>query len=75
MSSEILSKVKDYAERTFREKGSTDAYYHNFNHAADVAKVAEEIADASGINENDKEVLLIAAWLHDIGHIEKCEGH
>jgi HD-GYP domain-containing protein (c-di-GMP phosphodiesterase class II) len=75
MSSEILSKVKDYAERTFREKGSTDAYYHNFNHAADVAKVAEEIADASGINENDKEILLIAAWLHDIGHIEKCEGH
>ena len=75
MNNGILSKVKEFIGRTFREKGSMDAYYHNFTHTAEVAKVAEEIADAMGINSNDKEALLIAAWFHDIGHTEKCEGH
>ena len=75
MNNGILSKVKEFIGRTFREKGSMDAHYHNFTHTAEVAKVAEEIADAMGINSNDKEALLIAAWFHDIGHTEKCEGH
>ena len=75
MNNGILSKVKEFIGRTFREKGSTDAHYHNLTHTAEVAKVAEEIADAMGINSNDKEALLIAAWFHDIGHTEKCEGH
>lgn len=75
MNNEILSKVKELIGRTFREKGSSESYYHNFTHTAEVAKVAEEIANAMGIDDNDKEALLIAAWFHDIGHIEICEGH
>jgi len=75
LNNEILSKVKEYIGNTFREKGSSDRYYHNFTHTAEVAKVTEEIADSISINENDKEALIIAAWFHDIGHTETCEGH
>ena len=75
MTKEILSKVKKYIGKTFREKGSSDSYYHNLTHTAEVAKATEEMADSIGINDNDKEALLIAAWFHDIGHIETCEGH
>jgi len=75
MDTNVLSKVKKYIGNTFREKGSSESHYHNFRHTAEVAKAAEEIADAVGINADDKEVLLIASWFHDIGHIESCEGH
>lgn len=75
MNYNILSKVKEFIGKTFREKGSSESYYHNFTHTAEVAKVATEIADAMGIDENEKEALLIAAWFHDIGHIEICIGH
>ena len=75
MNKEILSKVKEYIGKTFRERGSSESYYHNFTHTAEVAKVAEEIADAIGIRDDDKEALVIAAWFHDIGHIQACEGH
>lgn len=75
MNKEVLSKVKEYIGNTFRGEGSSESYYHNFTHTAEVAKAAEEIAYASGINESDKEALLIAAWFHDVGHIKKCEGH
>lgn len=75
MDNHILSKVKEYIGKTFRDKGNENSYYHNFTHTAEVAKVAEEIADAMGIDNNSKEILLVAAWFHDIGHIEKCIGH
>lgn len=75
MNNGILSKVKEFIGKTFREKGSSDAFYHNFTHTAEVAKAAEEIAKAIGIDENEKEILLIAAWFHDIGHTETCDGH
>jgi HD superfamily phosphodiesterase len=75
VNKEVLSKVKEYIGNTFRGEGSSESYYHNFTHTAEVAKAAEEIAYASGINESDKEALLIAAWFHDVGHIKKCEGH
>ncbi|MCW8803192.1 MAG: DUF5706 domain-containing protein [Ignavibacteriaceae bacterium] len=75
MNSGILSKVKEFIGKTFREKGSSDAFYHNFTHSAEVAKVTEEIANAISIGEKEKEALLIAAWFHDIGHTETCDGH
>ena len=75
MNNNILSKVKEFIGKTFREKGSSESYYHNLTHTAEVAKVAAEIADASGIDEEEKEAVLIAAWFHDIGHIDICEGH
>jgi len=75
MDNNILSKVKEYIGSTFRQKGSEDCLYHNFTHTAEVAKVAEELADAAGVNDKDKEILIIASWFHDIGHIETCEGH
>ena len=75
MNIEILSKVKEYIGKTFGDKGSENNYYHNFTHTAEVAKATEEIADAMGIKDDEKEVLLIAAWFHDIGHIETCNGH
>ncbi|MDH3269488.1 MAG: DUF5706 domain-containing protein [Ignavibacteria bacterium] len=75
MNIEIISKVKEYIGKTFREKGSSDSFYHNFTHTAEVAKATEEIADTIGINDIDKEALLIAAWFHDIGHTETCNGH
>jgi putative nucleotidyltransferase with HDIG domain len=75
MNNGILSKVKEFIGKTFREEGSSQAHYHNFTHTAEVVKVAGEIADALGINAEEKESLLIAAWFHDIGHIKTCEGH
>ena len=75
MNNGILSKVKEYIGNTFREKGSSNSFYHNFTHTAEVAKVAEEIANAIGIDEKDKEALLIASWFHDVGHTRCCDGH
>ena len=75
MNDDILSKVKKYIGQTFREKGSSESYYHNFIHTAEVVKVTEEISNALGVSDEEKEILLIAAWFHDVGYTESCDGH
>jgi predicted metal-dependent HD superfamily phosphohydrolase len=71
----ILNDVKKYVGIKFREEGQSDNLYHNFTHTAEVVKVAREIAEASELSEEDMEVVLIASWFHDIGYIDKCDGH
>ena len=75
MNNTILSKAKQFVRDVFRQKGSADSYYHNFTHTAEVVKITEEIANALAVKEEDKEMLLIAAWFHDIGYTERCKGH
>lgn len=71
----ILSKVKKYVGETFREKAPPENAYHNMMHTTEVAKMIEEIAAASNVSADEKEMLLIAAWFHDVGYVERCEGH
>ena len=74
-TSDILSEVKKFVGNKFREKEQSENLYHNILHTAEVVKTALEIARASGINEQDLEIILIASWFHDLGYIVKCDGH
>ncbi len=70
-----FNEVKEYVRKTFDEKGFAKREYHNYNHTIDVVRVAEEITNALNIDPEDKEVILIAAWFHDIGYTKCCDGH
>jgi putative nucleotidyltransferase with HDIG domain len=71
----ILSKVKKYVGEIFRQKFSDEIHYHNFTHTTEVVKVIEEISSAMGIDEQNRELLLIAGWFHDIGYTECYDAH
>jgi len=71
----LLSKVKKYVGEVFRQKGNVNIDYHNFIHTAEVVKVIEEISTALNLGIEDKEILLIAGWFHDIGYTECYDGH
>ncbi|MBT8382250.1 MAG: HD domain-containing protein [Ignavibacteria bacterium] len=76
MSTEkILSDVKKFVGTKFREEGQDENLYHNLTHTAEVVNAVQEIAEASGVGDEDMEVLLIAAWFHDLGFIDRCDGH
>jgi HD superfamily phosphodiesterase len=71
----ILSKVKKYVGKVFKQKGFAKKYYHNFTHTAEVVKMTAEISNSMGTSDDDKEMLLIAAWFHDVGYTDKCNEH
>ena len=75
VSEEILKRVKEYIGNTFRSHNMAENTYHNMTHTAEVVKAVIEIGKAMNVSGEDVELLQIAAWFHDIGYIDKCEGH
>ena len=70
-----MNKVKKYVREEFEKKDDGVMNYHNFIHAEEVVNVIEEITNALNIIDEDKEILLIAGWFHDIGYTECYDGH
>ena len=75
MNKVILSKAKEYVGQVFRQNGTKNKCYHNFTHTTEVVKVINEISSALNISDDDKEILLLAGWFHDIGYTECYDGH
>ena len=62
----ILEAVKNFVESECKKPTSKYGYEPFSCHFAPVAQYAEKLADELG---GDKEVIIISAWLHDIGSI------
>jgi len=72
---DVVEKAENYVFHLFKDKLSPNYIYHNFNHTLRVVNNAGIIAKAEGINENDTELLVLAAWFHDTGYLQGPEGH
>ncbi len=74
-SEQIIKEVKKYIGDMYRRDEMADHTYHNMTHTTEVVKAATEIARTMNISDDDIEILQIAAWFHDLGYKDKCEGH
>lgn len=75
MDYELIEKVKEYVLNLLQTKISSNNVYHDVDHTRNVAETAEIIGRASNISDEDLEIVILAAWFHDLGYIEKVEGH
>lgn len=64
-----------YITRLFAEKLSGDLVFHNFHHTSNVVRGVKDIGRHLHLGKEEREILLIAAWFHDSGHIIKYIGH
>lgn len=71
----IIKKTENYLFGLFKDKLSPSFIYHNFNHTLRVVNSANLLAEKSDVNDEDKEVLLLAAWFHDSGYTEGFKDH
>jgi len=72
---ELLSKVKNYVSNILNNDLPDVYHYHNANHTYNVVKNAALLADESGLKEDERNALLIAAWFHDVGYIKSNDNH
>ncbi|MES2485980.1 MAG: Pycsar system effector family protein [Bacteroidota bacterium] len=72
---DIVEKAEAYVFHTFKDKLSPDYIYHNFNHTLRVVHNTALIAKEEGISEEDTEMLVLAAWFHDLGYIDGDKDH
>lgn len=66
---ELVSRSKEYVEGVL--KNLPEEYcYHNLQHTREVATAVEEIGVQSKLSQEQLELVILAAWFHDIGY--KC---
>ena len=75
MDSELLNKVEIFVRELFSKNTANENLYHSISHTIEVVDIAEKIGFAEGISRSDLEILLIACWFHDTGHLHCCIGH
>jgi predicted metal-dependent HD superfamily phosphohydrolase len=75
MNNKFLIEIEEHVVDYYKKFSSEDYFYHTLDHVINVVKLVEEIGVNSEISDEDIEILKIAAWFHDIGHIDTWEGH
>jgi len=70
-----LQKVEEYVLSILNERTPTQNVYHSLDHTKDVVQASIEIGIKENLTPDEMEMIQIAAWFHDVGYIEKAEGH
>lgn len=73
--SNILNLVEEYVYTQFKEKSPNENIYHDIVHTKEVVEESTIMAREIGVGDIDTEILLIAAWFHDMGHLDTLKGH
>lgn len=71
----ILKLTEKYVQELIKSGTPADFVYHDMTHTLEVVEAAEKLGKKAGLNDEDMELLLIAAWFHDVGYIESCDNH
>jgi len=72
---DIVKITENFVTGIYNEKINPRYSFHNLKHVERTVEAAKLIAAKSGVSESDIEILTIAAWFHDIGHLDVYEGH
>lgn len=73
--SDIVEKTKIFATDLLTNSLDPKHLYHNLRHTERVVKSTKELLDVHALSDDDKEVLLLTAWLHDVGYTKGTANH
>lgn len=75
MDADILKKVRAYVHSIFKLHKHSHFVYHDEHHTQDVVKAAKILSRSYHLSDEDRIVLLVAAWFHDSGYFEDPGNH
>jgi uncharacterized protein len=70
-----FEQLKEFILTKLRDELPTHLTYHNIDHTEDVMQAAAMLARCEGIDENDRDLLAVAALLHDTGFFVARDNH
>ncbi len=73
--SSLLEKTDNFVSELFEKELPNSCIYHNYDHTKRVFKSTKEIIDNTNLPDEDKEVLLLTALLHDTGYSKSSDNH
>lgn len=73
--SEIVKTARAYVQNLLTNELSKEHIYHNWDHTSLVYDEAMSLADAAALNDEDREILSLAALFHDTGFVHTYQNH
>lgn len=73
--SPIISSAGTFVEGLLDKKLSHSRFFHNLAHTHQVVAAAKEICAHESVTPEEMELVILAAWFHDTGHISCYKGH
>ena len=73
--SEIIAKTEKFVTDLLLKELDPKYLYHNLRHTQRVVKSSEELLNSQDLSPEDREILLLATWLHDTGYTKGSENH
>jgi HD superfamily phosphodiesterase len=70
-----IAGIEKYVIGLLNSSLKTSYTYHNITHTQRVVKDAIILAELCNLNERDSNLLIAAAWLHDIGYTNSFTDH
>ncbi|MBP2833952.1 HD domain-containing protein [Aquimarina sp. U1-2] len=71
----LVEKTDNFVSELFKKELPDSCIYHNYDHTKRVFKSTKEILDSVNLSDEDKEVLLLTALLHDTGYSRSSDNH
>jgi len=71
----LIQKTKIHCRQLIEHSRCSKLSFHNWQHTVNVVQNVHEIGAAEKIDNSSLELLVIAAYFHDVGHINGAEGH
>ncbi len=75
MNESIIQKAEDYVTNLLNKNSLQNIVYHSIDHTREVVNAVENIGAAVNLNEEELEIVILAAWFHDVGYLAKIDGH
>jgi len=75
MNTELINKVEKYCKKLLNNGRCSQLQFHNYQHTLDVAQNANLIAQKLNLSDEDREMVVVSAYFHDVGNMETTNGH
>lgn len=75
IDSGIVMAAEDHVKEYLASNLDKKFAFHDLSHTMDVVSAVEMMAATTGIKKHEKNILLVAAWFHDVGYTERMEDH
>ncbi|THH39679.1 HD domain-containing protein [Neolewinella litorea] len=71
----ILYRAGRYVTQLLIHQLPKDRVFHNLHHTINVTQGALKIGQEEQLTDEELEIVMLAAWFHDTGHIKTYTGH
>lgn len=72
---DMIREAEEFVKKFFRENMPDEFNYHTLQHTERVVGKVKEIAPHTGLNDDEINEVVMAAWFHDLGYHKGPKGH